>query len=705
MRLLLFLSVLPAIAAATGYTTYISGTFPEQVNAMAVDSGGNTYLTGARTIVPNNATTGAAALTDVFVTKLDVSGNLVATFTLSGKGSDQGNGIAVDSAGNIWVTGTTTSPDFPLLNPLQSSIAMWFGEQPTGFLTKLAPDGSMLFSTYLGGTMDYSGMNAVAVDANGNAYVTGVTTAPDYPHTAGLPAGTAIRSEIGFIAAGFFAKISAAGDKMVYAGGVPAGGWDCGSGSTCFLSSLSASGNSIAVDPSGSAYIAGNTNGTELSTTPGALVPNGVGAYIMKVNPSGSGLVYLTMLGSANYIPPGVSPNSNAGNTVTAIAADAAGNAYITGYTSDPAFPATSGVVQPVYSIPASQIQVDPYVSPPPDTFAAKLNPQGTAMVWASFLGGTEADRGHAIAVDASGDVWVSGTTSSTNFPVSSGFPQGPEFIAEFNSTGSALSYGERFPADTVAAAIAIDASGAVHAAGAAGLVTEIIPAQSSGPYLFGIANAAGGVISGRLAPSEVISIYGATFGVSTPIQGSFNSAGILSNNLGGVQVMIGGVPAPLLYVSNTQINAVAPAELTAGSTEVVVTIGSTSLPGFRAQVDQSDPQVFLNADGSAAAINQDGSVNSAANPAAAGSIVSIWATGTGAEGPDGLKATTPVFSCSCGIGSLSVTYAGYAPGLVDGVTQINFQIPASANAGPMEYFSLTAGSGIGSRTFVYVSP
>ena len=107
---------------AGDYTTYIGDEFPYQVAALTVDAAGNTYLTGSRAIVPYNTTTGAPALTDVFVTKLDSSGNVVQTFTLSGKNSDQGNAIAVDSSGNIWVAGVTGSPEFPVHNPLQATL-------------------------------------------------------------------------------------------------------------------------------------------------------------------------------------------------------------------------------------------------------------------------------------------------------------------------------------------------------------------------------------------------------------------------------------------------------------------------------------------------------------------------------------------------------------------------------------------------------
>ena len=661
--------------------TYIGDQFPYQVTALTTDAAGNTYITGDRVI--------GQTLTDVFVTKLDPAGNILQTFTLSGKFADKANGIAVDRAGNIWLAGVTTSPDFPTHNPLQAAPA----PVSTGFLTKLAPDGTILFSTYFGGTEGMSAMNAVALDASGNAYVTGYTYAPDYPHTSGLPAGVPIPSAPGMSSTAFFAKISAAGDKILYAGGVSATQHACGEGSTCFLGPISSTGVAIDVDPAGNGYVAGNAGGMGLPTTSGALLTSGIGAFVMKVNPAGSGLVYLTTLGSANYILTGV-PTANPGNTVLAIAADAAGNAYITGATSDPNFPTTQSVLQPVFSIPAAQI--NPFSKPPADAFAAKLNPSGTAMVWATFLGGTAADQGQSIAVDPSGNVWIAGTTSSADFPVTSGAPQGGEFLVEFNASGSALSYGSRFPVGTVATSIALDTNGILHAAGATGLVFTVTPTQTTAPLLFGIANAAGGALAGRIAPGELISLYGENFGVPTPATGSFDSAGFLPTTLAGVQVAIGGVPVPLLYVSSTQINAIAPAALTnPGDTQVQITLNGVAMPIFRAAIDAADPQVFANADGSAAAINQDGSVNSVAHPAPAGSIVSIWATGTGGNYGEP--------TCDCSITHATVTYAGAAPQMVSGVSQINFQIPSSV--GSTYSFNLTVGAAISDTRFVYTSP
>jgi uncharacterized protein (TIGR03437 family) len=545
---------------------------------------------------------------------------------------------------------------------------------------KLAPDGSLLWSTYLGGTQGDSAMNGVAADAHGDVYVTGWTDAHDYQRTSGLPADF-VGHGIGSISGAFFAKISSAGNMLIYAGLVAANQHSCSGGSSCFLSPISTSGASVAVDSSGDAYIGGNTSGYGIQGTPGALLTSGIGPFILKVNANGAGLGYLTFLGAG--VNGGFSPFVSPASGVTAISADQAGNVYLVATTSDPKLPTTPGVVQPGLAIPSQR--VNPFVAPPTDAYVAKLNSSGSAMVWATFLGGSAADQATAIAVDSAGKVWVSGTTQSSDFPITTGAPQGQEFLAELNATGSALLTSLRFSQNIVGQAVAVDPSGTIITAGGTGLVSAI-SSGPSGPRIFGVANAAGGALAGRVAPGELISLFGVQLGPPTPVTASFNSAGFLPTSLGGVQVTVNGMPAPLLYVSSSQINAVTPFEVTIGTSGTLqITVNGAPLSGFRIFTDAAAPEIFRNSDGSAAAINQDGTVNSAANPAKAGSILSIWVTGVPqAGGIDGQMQTSarPTF-CACWLqtftpppNAVSIDYAGAAPGTVAGVTQINFEAP-----------------------------
>jgi hypothetical protein len=156
--------------AAANYTTYIGDAFSYTVTAMAVEAAGNTYLTGSRAVIVTGPGT-SGTLTDIFVSKLDPSGSLTLLATISGKESDRANAIALDPSGNIYLAGSTASTNFPLHDALQSVLASptFFPPIGTGFLVKLASDGTIIYSTYLGGTKGPSSMNAVAADSQGNA--------------------------------------------------------------------------------------------------------------------------------------------------------------------------------------------------------------------------------------------------------------------------------------------------------------------------------------------------------------------------------------------------------------------------------------------------------------------------------------------------------------------------------------------------------
>lgn len=701
---------------ATDYTTYIGDEFPYKVTAVATDSAGNTYITGSRNGIsgpvtavlvtsPVIVTEPAAAPSDIFVTKLDPSGNILFTTTISGKGSDQANAVALDPSGNIYIAGSTTSANFPLRGALQD-VASPSG---TGFIVKLSPDGGTVFySTYFGGTLGASSVTALAVDASSNLYVTGYTYASDFPTTPGLPAGNVHFNGVPNYSGAFFAKLAPAGNQILYAGLIAGQTLACagGGGSTCFLYSRNTSGAGIGVDASGNAYIAGNTNTVDVAGTTGTLLAQGIGAFVAKVNANGTALVYLTFLSAADY---GVSPFPlNPATSVAAIAVDAAGDAYLTGSTSDPHFPATPNSFQPVFAGPLASTTFGP--APPTDAFVAKLKPDGSGMVWATYLGGESADAGQALTIDGLGNVWVSGTTSSSTFPNANGWTQGGDFLVEVNSTGSKLPYSAEFPSGSSAQAVALDPSGTVHVSGSTGLVSTITPAQPFASRIFGIDNAAGGSLSGRISPGELISLYGPGLGPSTPVIAAADSSGFFPTMLGGVQISINGIAAPLLYVSSTQVNAVVPFEVTADGATVQLSIASHELPEFRAMVDSTAPAIFTNATGGGA-VNQDGSLNSATNPAQAGSVVSIWATGTGpAPRTDGQVVTSALNDCSSCVvyvdfASVNVLYAGSAPSLIAGVTQINFQLPANPDEGSPLPVNLAAGGRSSGTILVFVAP
>jgi uncharacterized protein (TIGR03437 family) len=638
---LCFLAALPA----ADFTAYIGDTNDYRVARVLADAAGSTYVAGSR----NGG---------MFVMKLDAAGAIAVFATLSGKGTDTVNDLAVDAAGNLYLAGSTNSVLLPLRNALQATPG-------PGFVVKFNPDGTQLiFSTYFP-----AAIQALALDAAGNVYVTGATYSSAFPVTPGLPAGAVVPpGSISPTSAAFLTKISAAGDRIVYSSRISGHQKNCGAGSSCFLSGRSTVGTAIAVDAAGNAYLAGNTDTADLPTTTGALLTQGTGAFVAKVNAAGTALVYLTYLGPG-YQP--LSPNTNPANTVTGIAADAAGNAYVTGSTFDDAFPATPGAWQTVRKGGT-------------DAFAGKLNPQGSAVVWASYLGGKGGDSAHAIALDASGNVWLNGTTASTDFPNQAGWSQGGDFVTGLNAAGSALIYSSRLPNDTATASVAVDGAGTLHIAGYGGLVSTLSTAQGGGSRIFGIANAAFGPVGGRVAAGEVISIYGPQLGPSTPVTAAPDASGMMPRSLGGVRVSVNGSPVPLLYVSATQINAVMPVFLSGATARVHVSFNSVDTADFVAAVVDAIPEIFQRSDGTAAAVNQDGIINSREHPAAPGSIVAIWTTGIGATAfdvwRDGRIETVPINLGCCQIlareGPVNVLYGGVAPGIVAGVAQVNFRAP-----------------------------
>ena len=687
-------------AAGSGFTTYIGDGLDYQVARIVTDGAGNTYITGNRLIGAESGPFFRREITDVFVTKLDPTGNLVFTATIGGKGADRAGGIALDSAGNIYLAGSTSSPNFPLRNPLQSQSSL--GQ--AGFLVKLSPDGSrLIYSSYFGGTLGATTVNALAVDAAGNMYVAGNTYASDFPHTAGLPSGKPGLNTVPQYGDAFITKISADGSKIVYSAILTGGAVSCGSGSSCFLSGRITSGVDIGLDAAGNAYVAGNTNTTDLPTTPSAFLKQGIGAFVAKVNVAGTALDYLTYLGATNYV---ISPVGIAANTATALAIDAAGNAYVTGITTDPNFPATPGSFQPVFSGPGKPEQFPP---PPADAFVAKLTADGTKILWATFLGGSADDSTQSIALDSSANVWLSGTTSSPEFPNKGGWSGGRDFVVELSATGSALSYSSRFPDGSASQAITVDAGGSVHFAGASGIVSTLVANQTLPARVFGVANAAVGPVSGRIAPGELIAIYGPQIGPSTPVTYTVDASGFLPKSLAGIQVSFDGMLAPLLYVSANQINAIVPFGLSGkNASHVRVSSSSGTLSDFPVIVLATAPAIFRNS-GAAAALNQDGTVNSSVNPAKLGSVMSIFATGTGAiPASDGQIAEVAQDYHCCQVTvdgqSADVLYAGAAPGIVAGVTQINFRVPAALFFLTANSATITAGGSTSSAATIYLT-
>jgi len=375
-----FVTKLNANGSALLYSTYLGGSGEDLGSVIAVDSAGNAYVAGttASTNFPTaNALQGtnAGGNTDSFVTKLNANGSaLVYSTYLGGNGEDLGYGIAVDSAGNAYVTGVTDSTNFPTANAVQGT----YGGGDDAFVTKLNANGSAkLYSTYLGGS-NFEGGFDIAVDSAGNAYITGETSSTNFP-TASALQGTKAGDDDAYVT-----KLNANGSALLY--------------STYLGGSTFEGGNGIAVDSAGNAYVSGFTSSTNFPTANAvqgtkAGDADAADAFVTKLNANGSALLYSTYLGGSDF------------EATNGIAVDSAGNAYVTGVIKSTDFP-TVNAVQGTHGGATR------------DAFVTKLNATGSALLYSTYLGGSLIDRGFAIAVDSAGNAYVTGTTFSTNFPV-----------------------------------------------------------------------------------------------------------------------------------------------------------------------------------------------------------------------------------------------------------------------------------------------
>jgi len=407
------------------YSTYLGGTGSDFGRDIVVDSAGNAYITGS-TASTNFPTASAFDTTngggnDVFVTKLNASGTAFVYSTyLGGSGDDHGGQIVIDSSGNAYLTGSTISTNFPTVAAFQSSYGGPKNSGNTdGFVTKLNATGSALvFSTYLGGSGVDSG-RGIALGPSNTVYVTGQTSSTNFPVANAyqpVKGGTTYDA--------FVTKFSAAGNTLVYStylGGANPVGTDWGD-----------SGNGIAVDSAGSAYVAGETYSTNFPTVnPIQSTRRGSSdAFVTKFNPAGNSLTYSTYLGGSYSDFIGLSSDA-----ADDIVIDSSGNAYVTGSTYSFDFP-TANAYQ---GFNAGNFGTD-------DAFVTALNSTGTGFIFSTYLGGISYDSGNSIALASTGEIYVVGHTQSTNFPTADAIQNtnnGSQdaFVTKFNSNATGLIY------------------------------------------------------------------------------------------------------------------------------------------------------------------------------------------------------------------------------------------------------------------------
>lgn len=391
------------------YSTYI-GPYAS-ATAIAVDSNGEAYITGGTganfptTQGSYQSASGSSAHNYLgpswpFVAKFNSTGTalLYATY-LTGNALDSAYGLALDTKGDAFVVGNTSSMNFPVTaGALQTT---YNATKSTGFITELNSTGTALvYSTFLGGSTS-STVNGVAIDASGDAYLTGSTQDTNFPTTTGAYKTVALTKASSGLSSAFVAKLNPAGTALVY--------------STYLGGSQTDASSAIAIDTTGEAFVGGDTTSNDFPVTPGAIKPtreasNVQAAFVTKLNAAGSALMYSTYLsGSAN-------------DALYALALDSSGNLYAAGSTTSPDFPITSGAFQP-------KIGITYFNYPQGNAFVTELNSSATTLLYSTFLGGNislgpyadDGDGATGIAVDRQGMVYVTGTACTGDFPVTAG--------------------------------------------------------------------------------------------------------------------------------------------------------------------------------------------------------------------------------------------------------------------------------------------
>jgi len=515
------------IDPALSYCTYLGGAGEDEAASIAVDSAGNAYVTGTTEspdFPADSGTLSAGGGFDVFVTKLNAAGSTVLYTTLIGGDADEiGNAIAVDGNGNAYVAGITTSSNFPATaGVLQSALR---GPQD-GFVAKLSPNGTLAYSTYLGGSGSDSALG-LALDASGDVYIGGETLSTDFPGASSSP----IQFSNSDGHAGFVAKLNPTGSALAFATYLGGSNADLVTG--------------VALDASNNVYAAGITLSPDYPTTTGALqtkcgsdgnCDSGFDdGFVTAIKADGSGILYSTFLGG-----------SGTDDVLGVAVCKSTGEAYVAGVTNSKDFPK----VNTAQSSPGGG----------DDAFVAKLNASGSGLLFSTYLGGSGDDAATGIALDAFHDAYITGRTLSADFPTASAFQSNnggadgssDAFVTELNSIGGLVysSYlggagNENAFSGQVAlgalGAVAVDAASNAYLAGSTASTTGFPTTQLplAGTYSGGLADAfvakitaapADFLVSATPATATVAAGASAMYTVTiNPVNSAFGNAVALS--------------------------------------------------------------------------------------------------------------------------------------------------------------------------------
>jgi len=648
---------------------------------IASDGQGNSFIVSAGPAQPT------VSPPVISVAKVNSSGSVVSTFSFRVGANDIPAAAAVDPQGNLWIV-CSPEPGSGQNAPVP------------GLIAKLNSTGSsLLFTSTIGGPAanGTTGINAIAFDPGGNLYVAGYTDQVDFPVTPGAlitqfgaaPQPSGVTTE-GTPQYGFIAKLTPA-FTLSYAtllGGIqllpiqPCPG-------ACYATGAKTNVTALAVDANGIATAAGITDASDFPVTKGAFQTQchcqygNTNAFVTRLNAQGTGLVWSTLLGGSSAL-------SALAMTLAGVAVDSSGNVVVAGTTASPDFPVTSGAIQPQLAQPKG---FGAPTASPFNGFVTKMDGNGASLLFSTFYG--LLTHLSPPRLDALGDIWISGSVSNREqtglvLPPNS-LVLGGSLIAELAPDGSSALFTELLPNGVAGQDLALNPDGSLTAVGPAieglafvapippnGFVLRLPRGKPTGVSILGVADSAVNSVSNLVAPGEFLSVYGTGLGPAPQV--SFN-----------------GILAPVLYASDGQINLLAPYEI-AGRTQVnmQITTNAGSSQNLALQVVLVNPNVFV-------VLNSDGSVNSPANPAPQGSMVTIFASGAGALSPslpDGAIAASPApvpaaavqvdfsytyFSArqiEFGAQTVTPAYAGGIPGMVVSLLRVDAQVPSVSSAG-----------------------
>ncbi|MBZ5603875.1 MAG: SBBP repeat-containing protein [Acidobacteriia bacterium] len=626
------------LTAAIPLPAPVDGAYP---NCVQTDAAGNIYLAGSLN-------------GDVFVAKISPDGSKIFYRTVfGGSKTDFANAIAVGSDGSVYLTGLTTSPDFPVTAGAMQTTP---GYPQQAFATKLDATGKIQYATYIGGSTLSSGYG-IAVDSSGNAYVSGSISGDSsgFPVTPGSIRGLASDSTLAHEFTGFLVKLDP-------------------QGTSALLSIVGFGGRLVALDRDGNIYLAGALS-LDAPTTAGAFQPSVSNAncgtsgiigpipcahqHVAKIDPTGTRLIFATYL------------SGNTGAAPAGLAIDADGNLVLAGITQSPDYPVTPGAYQPQYLFDPdySFAPTANQIGPAPAGFVTKLNPNGTALVWSTFFSGSgrqasfntwqDGDTINGMALDAAGNVVIYGTAKSADLPGLWRTPvaQRPTvidqqasagFVTRLTSNGVKLSTTELIPyaPSPAANALAVRGDGTAIVAPALSIVTLADP-----PRVASIADTDNTRLV-RVAPGQLLTLWGTRL---SPVNDA-QPAGPFPSTFNGITVTFNGIAAPILFASGDQVNLQVPFEI-AGQSEVTMQVsGQLGDPPFSEPfilgVVPRLPSVLISGTnfrgplfgiaGCTAGVrciqplayNADGSLNGPDHPAPAGSVVTLYVNGMGVTMP-----------------------------------------------------------------------